>query len=135
MTSDLDQVDVDLAEARDRLRSCIFECGYSLHALAAAMGKGDSYTSYIVHVLNGEKPLSYGFIVRLPADVRAEFHSRSAETLGRVVIAPAPGKDAAKQLLQGVLGMLQDGTLTSVDEVRAIAGGRPAKTRTLLRVR
>lgn len=99
--------DVALAIVLARLRACISDRGYSLEALAVAMGKGESYAAYISKVLTAEKPLSYEFIIALPDDVEAEFHSRSAKDFGRMVVTPATGEDAVRQFVAGLFGLLQ----------------------------
>ena len=115
--------DVALAIVLARLRVCITHCGYTLEALAKAMGKDESYASYISNVLTGEKPLSYNFIIALPDDVEAEFHSRSAEDFGRFVVAPAATPlEAKKQFVAGLFGMLEHGTIALPSKA-----GPPAK--------
>ena len=91
-------------QARDLLRRAVADCGYTLDALEAAMGKG---RAYIHKVLQGEKPLSYDFVIALPDDVEARFEQLRAESFGHIVVTPAPdAKTAAEHLVSGVLGLL-----------------------------
>lgn len=88
------------------MRQCVADLGWKLDALALAMGKGEEYKSYISRVLNGEKPLGLEFFDALPEDVKAEYHSREASARGRVVAMPARGEEAVRQLVSGLLGVL-----------------------------
>lgn len=85
------------------LRQVIADLNYSLDALQAAMGKD---RSFINKVLNGEKPMPSDFIDALPDDIEAEWHARRAERFGRVVVAPASGDDAVRNLVSGLVGIL-----------------------------
>src|SRR4051812_22565620 len=78
-------VDHHLREALTLLNQAVGDCGYTLDALEASMGKG---RAYIHKVLQGEKPLSYAFVVSLPHDVEARFESLRAKALGHIVVVP-----------------------------------------------
>jgi hypothetical protein len=90
-------------QAVSLLRRAVADCGYTLDALEAAMGKD---RAYIHKVLQGDKPVSLEFIVALPDDVEARFEQLRAESFGLVCVAPASGADAIKQLVSGLVGML-----------------------------
>lgn len=85
-----------------RLRQCASDLGWTLDALSAHMRKDKAHIS---RVFNGEKPLTLAFLIALPDDVEAEFHSRSSEEFGRVVVTPAIGPDALKQFTAGLFGL------------------------------
>lgn len=91
-------------QATALLRKAVADCGYTLDALEAAMGKG---RAYIGKVLNGEKPVSLEFITALPDDVEARFEQLRGEDLGLIVATPAEDThDAAQKLLTGVFYFL-----------------------------
>lgn len=92
-------VDQDL----ELLRRCVSDLGWTFEALEAEMRKDKSY---IHRVLHGDKPLTYKFLKSLPGEVQAEFHSRSAEAFGRVVVAPVRGAEAVRNFVSGLLGVL-----------------------------
>jgi hypothetical protein len=93
----------DLDQVRALLRRAVADCGYTLDALEAAMGK---VRTYIHKVLQGEKPLSYEFIVALPDDVEARFEQLRAEHFGHIVVAPVDTETAKRHLVTGLLGLL-----------------------------
>lgn len=95
------ETSVDQATAL--LRRAVCDCGYTLDALQAAMGKG---RAYIHKVLQGDKPVSLMFIVALPEDVGARFAQLRCEQFGFVVVMPATGEDAAKHFVSGLFGLL-----------------------------
>lgn len=72
-------------------------------ALATAMGLDRSYLS---RIRSKDKPLQQRHIVALPDDVEAIFAKLYAESFGLVVVVPARGHDAVKQLVAGLLGVL-----------------------------
>jgi hypothetical protein len=85
------------------LRRAVSDCGYTLDALEAAMGKGRAYIS---KVLNGEKPMSHEFEIALPNDVEACYRRLQAEHHGLIVVEPAEGDEAVKRLVSGLFGVL-----------------------------
>jgi hypothetical protein len=87
----------------DLLRKAVGDCGYTLDALEAHMGKG---RAYIHKVLSGEKPLSFEFITALPDDVEARFEQLRAESFGLIVVAPVQGSEAIKHFVGGLVGLL-----------------------------
>jgi hypothetical protein len=93
----------DLNQVRALLRRAVADCGYTLDALEAAMGK---VRTYIHKVLQGEKPLSYEFIVALPNDVEARFEQLRAEHFGLIVAKPPTSREqAARDFISGVFGL------------------------------
>lgn len=95
-------VDVDLAI----LRKVIEDLGWTCEAIAAAMGRGESYRTHVFRVVNGERPMSHAFLKALPDDIEVEWHARLAEQGGRIVVAPLSGADAVRSLVGGLIGML-----------------------------
>lgn len=93
--------------ALELLRKCASELGYSYEALAVAMGHPPTYKSHVQRVFNGEKPLPLDFLIALPDDLEALWHSRAAEAFGRLVVTPAENTDAAvRDLVRGIFGVL-----------------------------
>lgn len=85
-------------------RRAVADCGYTMDALESAMGKG---RAYIHKVLQGDKPMSLEFTTALPADVKARHAQLNAEACGFIVVVmPASGEDAIKQLVGGLVGVL-----------------------------
>jgi transcriptional regulator with XRE-family HTH domain len=85
------------------LRKCASDLGWTGDALAAHMGKDKSYIS---RVLNGEKPMTLEFLIALPDDLEAAWHSASAESFGRLVVEPVSGDLAVRNLVSGLFGVL-----------------------------
>lgn len=85
------------------MRQAVSDCGYTLDALEAAMGKG---RAYIHKVLNGEKPVSLEFIIALPDDVEARYEQLRAKALGLIVVKPSSGDAAIENLVSGLCGLL-----------------------------
>lgn len=121
-------VDVAIAESLARLRSSVKDLDYSLEALAVAMGEKPEYKAYISRVLNGEKPLTHAFLIALPDDVEALWHSKEAEAFGRIVVTPASGADAPKQFIAGFLGLMHATALPSTAGVPLKAAMPEAST-------
>ena len=96
-------VDPNMSLVLDLLNRAVADCDYTLDALQAAMGKD---RAYIHKVLQGEKPLSYAFIVALPDDVEARFESLRAESCGHIVVTPVTGDQAVRHLVSGLVGVL-----------------------------
>lgn len=94
---------ISVDQARALLNRAIAECGYTLDALEAAMGKD---RAYIHKVLQGDKPLPYAFIVALPDDVEAKFESLRAKSLGLIVAERVSGDQALEHLVSGLVGVL-----------------------------
>ncbi|MPZ20114.1 MAG: hypothetical protein GEV06_19685 [Luteitalea sp.] len=92
-------------QRRELVRQCVSDLGWTLEALAVAMGKSEDYRAYISRVLNGEKPLGLEFFDALPEDVKAEYHSREATERGRIVVMPSRGDDAVRHFVAGLLGV------------------------------
>ncbi len=80
---------------------------WTQEALAAHMGHGQAYVSYISRVLSGEKPLSAAFVLALPDDVQSQVARRYAESFGLIVVEPAASaEDAVRGLMSGLLWVL-----------------------------
>lgn len=89
------------------LRQVIADLDWTCEAIAAAMGRGESYKTHVSRVVNGERPMSHEFIKALPDEIEIEWHARLAEQGGRIVVAPATDHhDAMKQTVAGLLGLL-----------------------------
>ncbi len=84
---------------------------WTQEALAAHMGHGQAYVSYISRVLSGEKPLSAAFVLALPEDVQTTVAKLYAESFGLIVVEPSSGDDAVRQLVSGLCGLLVTKTL------------------------
>jgi hypothetical protein len=93
----------DVDQALALMRRAVADCGYTLDALEAAMGKD---RAYIHKVLQGDKPMSLDFIVALPDDVEARFEQLRAEHFGLIVVAPVDHATAVRQLVSGLVGVL-----------------------------
>lgn len=106
-STSVDGLRSDVSTAVDRellfLRQSVSECGWTLDALEAHMGRDKSLIS---RVLNGERPLTLEFKVALPDDVEARWSSKQAEHFGHVVVMPLAGADAMKALVAGLVGVL-----------------------------
>ena len=107
--TDIDQVAGGRSIAVDQAvavwRQAVADCGYTMDALEASMeGKN---RAYIHKVLAGEKPMSLAFIVQLPRDVKGRHAQLSAEAHGFIVVVPVRGEDAIRQLVGGLVGVLQ----------------------------
>lgn len=85
------------------LRGCVHDTGWTLEALAAEMAIDKSQIS---RVLNGERPATLAFLLRLPDDVEALFEQRRAEGFGLIVVAPVTGDQAVRNLVSGLVGVL-----------------------------
>ncbi len=85
------------------LRTCVHDKGWTLEALAAEMSIDKSLIS---RVLNGERPLTLTFLLALPDEVEALFEARRAETFGLIVVEPASGDQAVRNLVSGLFGVL-----------------------------
>lgn len=94
---------VDLTEMRGWIVRGMSETGWTFAALEAHMGKDKSY---IHAVLNGDKPLSLAFMLALPDDLEAFMAACYAESFGRIVVKPATGADAIRNLVSGLVGVL-----------------------------
>lgn len=79
------------------------QTGWTKESLAAAMGKDQSY---VTRVLNGDKPLNLAFLRELPDDLEAVVSALYAESFGLIVVAPARGVDAVRNLVSGLMGLL-----------------------------
>lgn len=110
---DAQSTDVDLQsgartiaidQATALYQRAVADCGYTLDALEASMGKG---RAYIHKVLQGEKPMSLAFSTALPADVKGRYAQLSAEACGFIVVVPVSGDEAMRQLVGGLVGVLQ----------------------------
>lgn len=93
----------DVDQALALLRQAVQERGWTLDALAAAMGKD---RAYIGKVLNGDKPFTLEFLVALPDDVEARYEHLRAEHFGLIVVQPLEGADAHRAFVAGFLGMV-----------------------------
>lgn len=93
----------DLAELLAWINRAIDEKCWNHEALAAHMQKDRAYIS---RVLSGDKPLSAAFLRALPDDIEAAVASYYAESFGLVVVAPASGDQAVRNLVSGLVGML-----------------------------
>jgi len=85
------------------LRACVQDKGWTLEALEAEMAIDKSLIS---RVLNGERPLTLTFLLALPDEVEALFEARRAETFGLIVVEPAHGDQAVRNLVSGLFGVL-----------------------------
>ena len=83
----------------------VADCGYTLDALEAVMGKD---RAYIHKVLQGDKPMPLEFSTALPVVVKERYAQLSAEACGFIVVAPVSGDEAIKQLVGGLVGVLRD---------------------------
>lgn len=102
----------DVAKALAVLRACIHERRWTYDALEAEMNRragGSGFDkSYICRVLNGERPLTLPFLLALPDDVEALFEAKRAESFGAIVVEPVRGEDAVRNLVSGLIGVLQE---------------------------
>lgn len=85
------------------LRQVIVDMGVTFDVIEATTQKDRSYAHAM---LKGEKPFQWTFFRTLPEDVQAEYHSRCAESYGRIVVDPAYGDDAVRDLVRGLFGVL-----------------------------
>lgn len=103
----VDRDDAERARAVDlelgHIRRAISDCGYTLDALEAVMGKG---RAYIGKVLAGDKPASLAFLVLLPYDVQSRLVELRGPTYGLIVVRPVTGHDAVRQFVAGLVGLL-----------------------------
>jgi hypothetical protein len=84
------------------LNQAVSECGYTLDAMQAVMHKD---RSYINKVLQGDKPLSYAFVVALPDDVEKRFEALRAKSFGLIVVEPSTGTQAVENFVSGLVGL------------------------------
>ena len=97
----------DNSLVRTLLRAAITESGWKDGAVAESMGlTGASGAAYFSKMLSGEKPISAKHLRALPDDVEAIFARLYAESFGLIVVAPARGDEAVKQLVAGLFGVL-----------------------------
>lgn len=90
------------------LRESIDESGWKNGAVAEAIGlKGESGAAYFSKMLGGEKPIGAKHLRSLPDDIEAIFARKYAESFGLIVVVPAVGSDAIRQLIAGLVGVLQ----------------------------
>lgn len=90
-------------QALELMRRAVSDCGYTLDALETAMGKG---RAYIHRVLQGEAPMTLDFITSLPDDVEKRFEQLRGEHFGLIVVEPAEGDAAVRNLVSGLFGVL-----------------------------
>lgn len=85
------------------LRRCVEDCGWTLEALASAMGLDKGY---LWKLLNNDKPWRAEYLVALPNDIEALFAQRQAERFGLIVVSPPRGDDAVKHFVGGLYALL-----------------------------
>lgn len=92
-----------LALKRRLLREAIDESGWKHDAIACAL---EVDAPYLSKMLAGDKPITLRHLDALPDDVEAIYSRKYAETLGLIVVAPATGDDAIRNLVSGLIGVL-----------------------------
>lgn len=113
----VDQRDPSRSTAVDHLdlvNKAVEKTGWSPTSLESAMDKDKAYVS---RVLNGEKPLSLGFIQSLPADVEATYAALYAEAHGYIVVEPVSREVAIGNLVSGLMGVLAEAIAPKVDKL------------------
>lgn len=118
-------VDHDLAV----LRQVISDLNWTFEAIAAAMGRGESYKTHVSRVVSGERPMSLEFIKALPDDIEVEWHARLAAAGGRVVVTPASDDSAVQHFVGGLLTLLRQGQPPLPAKASAMAKVEPARAR------
>lgn len=89
---------------RQLLRAAIEQSRWKHDALWRAMKLPDA--AYLSKLLSGEKPLGAHHLADLPDDIEGIFAGLYAETFGQIVVTPASGEQAVKQLVSGLFGVL-----------------------------
>lgn len=123
---------VDQPTELEVLRQVIDEKCHTLDSLAAHMWEAHQRRrdrSYINKVLNGDRPMPAGFTDELPDDVQAEWHSRCAKRLGRVVVAPLSGPAAIEGFVGGLIGLLTASPALPAKADAMVKAGMPANAR------
>jgi hypothetical protein len=89
----------EVEEALSLLRRAVADCGYTVGALEASMGKG---RTYIHQVLYGQKSMSVDFFFSLPREIEARFEQLRLRHARPILLAPASADRAARDLLIGL---------------------------------
>jgi len=99
--------DIKLDLVRNLLRVSIDLTDWKDAAVAEHIGlRGESGAAYFSKMLAGEKPISAKHLRALPDDIEQIFARLYAESFGLIVVAPAYGDDAVRQLVSGIFGVL-----------------------------
>lgn len=96
--------DNSLVLKRRLLREAIDESGWKHDAVAHAL---DVDAPYLSKMLAGEKPITLRHLDALPDDIEAIYSRKYAETFGQIVVAPAEGDTAIRNLVSGLIGVLR----------------------------
>lgn len=107
-SNDLDQDAAERSRSLDQrladLRKCADDLDWSNEAIAAH--RGDTGSSYVNKVMNGDKPMSLEFFESLPQDIRDLHHERELKKGGAIVVRQLDWETAKLSLVAGLVGVL-----------------------------
>ena len=119
----------NVARSLALLRKAVQSAGFTLEALASAMGRDLSYKGYISRVMNGEKPYTLEFEADLPDDVLKHYRQFQAESHGYVVVEEVDEDTARRHLAAGFLSLLSPKRNILPDKAERMVRVEPAAER------